>query len=441
MHRFVKKHALLNNINPREDFMIVKRSALYRSALTALPGLGVVAGLALTLTCVKTTGPDAGGTIDVRNAPYGTWGALTQTVHKGNFGSANQGSSIKLGLVAADDRVFNGVSASKYRLGFVTSPGQPVDSITGSRDDIWATFKGSEVSIYGAQGGGLVASVIPLLSGMSGNEVILDSPIVFDPAAMSVGETKTGTIGATIAGTTRLNVNVTYSLTSDAATAVTGSGPIAGCRQYHLTASPSDAWIRLILGDNPIEGDGWYHPQFGIVAVSVPALGIESGMSQQEDYGTDAEEGHNVIKMTKVITSTDQTFELSTANRHGNWDADKNTHAQMLLELRWADTVDAKTLAEPHYLMYPILFSTAIGVFSQGDSRWGSVLTESPVSIFHPQENGKGYRYWYCFVNQAAKNEAGSAGILYKINVRNDGGRALRCTARIGYLILPPAQR
>jgi len=65
-------------------------------------------------------------------------------------------------------------------------------------------------------------------------------------------------------------------------------------------------------------------------------------------------------------------------------------------------------------------------------------MTQSSTSIFHPEENGKGYVFWYGYVNQAAKNEAGSNGIAYHITVREDPGfSAVRATGRIYYKTVP----
>jgi len=44
-------------------------------------------------------------------------------------------------------------------------------------------------------------------------------------------------------------------------------------------------------------------------------------------------------------------------------------------------------------------------------------LVQSPVSIFHPEENKEGFTYWLCHVDEAAKNEPGGNGILHKIKV------------------------
>ena len=63
-------------------------------------------------------------------------------------------------------------------------------------------------------------------------------------------------------------------------------------------------------------------------------------------------------------------------------------------------------------------------------------LIESPVSVFFPEENGNGFRYWYAFVDQAAKNQDEN-GISYTISVDKDASLPeLRVTARIAYEIL-----
>ena len=65
---------------------------------------------------------------------------------------------------------------------------------------------------------------------------------------------------------------------------------------------------------------------------------------------------------------------------------------------------------------------------------------QSPVSIFHPEENKQGFTYWYAYVNEAAKNEPGENGILYRIKVTFPDYMTspVRVTARIRYPIYRP---
>jgi hypothetical protein len=137
--------------------------------------------------------------------------------------------------------------------------------------------------------------------------------------------------------------------------------------------------------------------------------------------------GHALVRKVGKVDSA-HPFQISTYDDCGQqFDADKDEHAQMLLELRWDDDAKAKAGA-PDTLgpMLHIKFSTVWGEF------FAAPVTMQ-VSALHPEENGQGFNYLYAFVNQAAKNES-SNGISYNISVRVDSGASpIRATGRIYY--------
>ena len=57
-------------------------------------------------------------------------------------------------------------------------------------------------------------------------------------------------------------------------------------------------------------------------------------------------------------------------------------------------------------------------------------MTPLPVSFFYPEEDGKGYKYWTSYVDEAAKNEE-DQGISYSISADYNGANAVRVTKRI----------
>ena len=67
-------------------------------------------------------------------------------------------------------------------------------------------------------------------------------------------------------------------------------------------------------------------------------------------------------------------------------------------------------------------------------------LIKSFESIFHPEENKEGFTYWYAYVDEAAKNEPGENGILYKITVTatDNMSAPVLVTAQIHYPIYRP---
>ena len=137
------------------------------------------------------------------------------------------------------------------------------------------------------------------------------------------------------------------------------------------------------------------------------------------------------IKGMGRISPESRTFELDTYDRAGEFDADKTVHAKMLLELRWED--DAKAQTDEFPALFAPDFGTVIGYFP------GSFVA-SPVSLFHPAENGRGFKYWYAYVDEAAKNEAGSNGIAYHaaVTLPDFVSSPMRVTGRIIYRLYKP---
>jgi hypothetical protein len=177
-----------------------------------------------------------------------------------------------------------------------------------------------------------------------------------------------------------------------------------------------------------MNGELWYHPSYGVVAFNAPAVGIGTVMTDTSDCGSVDSSGYRTIRKVAVVDSS-SSFNLDTYDCDGNqFAADANTHAQMLLELRWVDETQAKTDSEPSP---NVEFGVASGNY------FTNSITESPTSIFHPEENGKGFKYWYSYVSQADKNEQ-IVSTAYHITVGAVPGlSAVRVTARIYYKVIP----
>lgn len=229
---------------------------------------------------------------------------------------------------------------------------------------------------------------------------------------------------------TPLTLNATYTLLSNDASVETAMGMVHGCKHYTVTGAVTGSSLPSYLDGITLSGELYYHESLGLVLWKIPELGVGGDLRSVWDLG-DSSGSTNTIRKTGMITNTNPTFKLDTYDRKQTFDADKNTHAKMLLELRWLDETKAKTGTAPSAPGVRIEFGTAMGYFPAG-------LVESPVSIFHPEENGKGYKYWIAYVDQAAKNELGDNGIAYHIKVSIDPGAApsLRATARIYYKLI-----
>lgn len=209
---------------------------------------------------------------------------------------------------------------------------------------------------------------------------------------------------------------VEYTRVADDVVAETAMGPVAGVSHYTGT---------LTIGDTVLTGAAWYHPELGAIAMEVdfpPPTGLRFDFIGSADYGGPGDT--NTIQAKAVLTPERPNFRLSTYDVAQTHDADKDRHAKMLLELRWADADRATTTDQP---LVSESFRTVFGIFP-------SRLIASPVSFFHPEENGLGYTFWVAYVDQAAKNEP-SNGISYAIDVTLPGSitHPVLVTARIHY--------
>lgn len=381
----------------------------------------------LTVAC---SSENSGSDVDVRNDPYTKWDANTAVVFEGATAN-NPSATVKFEKIPGTETVVEGRTYNDYNAGLVASksdPLLPAAENTGSATA--AVDEDGTIYITTVQSNGLLGELtgLPGLDIWLGEEVVLKEPVSINMEEMATDETRDAVIEFEALGQT-IPVSVSYGPVEDDVTLMSAMGPIVGCRKFDVEGSFEMAGLPLT--GTLIKGSGYYHPTLGLVGWEAPDLGIGLSMSGTSNYG-DATEGHNVIEKSDILTSTNSSFRLDTYDRIDQFDADKDTHAKMLLELRWADPTVATTHDEPDGLMAPITFGTLGGIYY-----FPHQLIESPVSIFFPEENGNDFRYWYAFVDQAAKNQDEN-GISYSITVDKDSTLPdLRVTARIGYTILP----
>jgi hypothetical protein len=388
-----------------------------------------VALATLSLSC-SSSDNKSGGSVDVEKSPYQRWDENTAAVFTG--ATANDPESVvKVQKLPGTEREVDGQTVATYVVGM---PDNTWDEVTETSPNSATVEAGvaddGTITVTSFTGNGIVAAAAGLtgLDVFSGETVNLAEPITVNMEEMTVGETREAVINATMAGID-IPVTVSYGPVEEDVSIETARGHIVGCRKFHVSGQ-YDVPL-LPLSGQLIEGDGYYHKTLGLVAWDIPSLGIGLTMAGSANYGS-ATEGYNVIQKTQVLTATDSRFSLSTMDRAGEYDADKESHAKMLLELRWADETIATTHDQPDSIMTPVTFGTLGGMFI-----FGFELVESPVSVFFPEENGNGFRYWYAFVNEGAKNQTEN-GISYDVIVSKDTALPdLRVTARIGYTILP----
>jgi hypothetical protein len=217
----------------------------------------------------------------------------------------------------------------------------------------------------------------------------------------------------------------TFKLVSKAETVDTGVGTQTGAAHYagEVTVmgqkASGDLWT--VSGLGVVKASGGWPGMPGVIKDAILGLTGSGGQTMDGD--------HTVASQESTLGPGHTQFKLDTYDIDGGLFADKNTHANMLLELRWADPTLAKSATPP-----PVTteFGTAIGYFP-------SQQVDSPVSVLHPEENGLGYHYWTTLVNQAAKNEPGGPETSYHIKANYTGSSGdVRATAQLNYHSLKP---
>lgn len=225
-----------------------------------------------------------------------------------------------------------------------------------------------------------------------------------------------------------IELSGSYTLVNDDVSLPTSSGALHGCREFSLSGTASNNELLTILGVNEVSGQGWYHPSFGLVRAVLRVPGKNDyvlDFTGADEMGK-ATSGINRIQGMRVLRSSER-FELNTYGVHSDLDADKDKHAKMLVEARFADDATAQSSNRPSI---DTEIGTTMGNFPHD-------LIASPISFFHPEENGKGYTFWIGYVDQGAKNEPVN-GISYHITATVSDSSPVRVTSRIIYSLYNP---
>jgi hypothetical protein len=301
---------------------------------------------------------------------------------------------------------------------------------SGSTDgsvEVWANPIGTTAIELGGGAYTLMqGSPLPVPAYASGTAktpvmISLDPPVGEPQPFMIEG---TGVMGDPTAEPTEGMLQGTYTLEATDVTVETPSGTIGGCKHFSVETMLPD----LFGDDMPVQADVYAHPQLGVVKADMksPLEGLGAGMSGATDV---SEIGGGLVSVQRMMVlgeGADTNFALSTYDAHQEFDADKDVHAKMLLEVRWADDEKAKSSDMP---FLNLDFGTDTGSYSAS-------LMQSPVSVFFPAE--KGYQHWIAFVDQAAKNQAIN-GISYHINASYESDFSpVRVAARIVYSLYNP---
>lgn len=365
--------------------------------------------LATTLPLLALAACGEGGVGEVR-APYESFGPTTVATMVARLpgGETPQGTIRIVGETTIDGRTFQSYKVAMDPV----NPQNGIELWIDKEEDETFTFQG-----YTEPGVMSVVANRPYTIRTDG-PVNVPETVTFEATANTVqtGESLPGT------------AVVEYVKVSDDETVETAFGTLSGVKHFAGTVTLQGEAAPALVAGVPLDVEIWYHPSFGMVKGDMPVLNVGMDMATEEDCGTPMTPGTNSIQKVGIVQPGGPTFRLATYDCSGEFNADKNTHAKMLLEVRFADEEMAKSTTQP-----PVIeeFGTVFGYFPER-------LIASPFSIFHPEENGQGYTFWYALVDEAAKNESGDNGIAYKIEVApaDTMTHAVRATARIRYNVI-----
>ena len=351
-------------------------------------------------------------------APYPAYSKNSTLTY---VGSAPGGGDSTMVLGWAGDKTIGGNKYGRFQV--KESP----DKNKG-RGEIWANLKnnGLEVELAGAELELDAKSLFGLVPGYL--KGVGDKPLTFKADGdVGVAQTLNWMGTGTFEKPGHKNHKVehkplvgSYTLKQKGVTVSTPMGPVSGCYKYEITAKLPGTFS--VLGD--FQGDLWYSSALGMVKANVtkPITGVGFGLKGGSGFADLGDGWASVYKVVRVGGASSN-FSLSTYDREKKFDADKDTHAKMLLEIRWADADMASKDTKPYVNEK---FATMTGMFP-------STLKRSDVSLLFPEENGKGYVHWIAFVDQAAKNQSKN-GIAYQITANHDPKFShLRMAARIVY--------
>lgn len=357
----------------------------------------------LAMAACAETGDDV-------NAPYEPFGPTTVATMVARLpsGAAPEGTIRIVG-----ETVIGGRTYGSYKVAL--DPAHPENGI-----EVWIEKEDEDTFTFqGYEEPGVMSVVAD-----QPHTVRTDGPVGVPETVTFAATATTVQSGESSSGT----ATVTYVKESDDVTVETPFGTLSGVKHFVGTATLEGEAAPALIAGVPLDVEIWYHPSFGVVKGDMPLLNVGLDMKGEEDCGDATTPGFNTLQKVGIVRPGAESFRLSTYDCAGDFNADKNTHAKMLLELRFADEEMAKTPTQP-----PVIetFGTVFGYFPE-------MLVSSPVSIFHPEENGQGYTYWYALVDEAAKNEPGSNGIAYKIEVAPADfmTHPVRATARIRYKVI-----
>jgi hypothetical protein len=367
--------------------------------------------LGLTTLGLAACGSDGGSGKDQVQSPMEPYGDSTTWVFTGSVPTIADDSFL---VGTLGEKSINGQTYSRRKVAYgVDDPLLLNDASTGA--EFWTAIKGDTLVF----GGFAETSVV---------EVTMDAPLeinLYPPVGVPQSVSATGKLllnGETVplAG----GGTATYTLVSDNETVDTGAGPVPGVAHYTFSGNLDGDGVPIVLKAITVTGDFYYHPELGLVKYDIPLFNTGMTLEETQDLGS-PDGPDNVIQKQAVIDSTNRQFLLESRMSTGKLDADRMQHAYFYMELRWADEARARTEEAPTFAPQgwaqtnPAFIVNGPGIM-MGEGYFAYTLMKSPVSLLHPEENGKGFYYWAGFASEASKNSEGQKGVSYGIRVSYD---------------------
>jgi hypothetical protein len=370
---------------------------------------------ALAISCAG-----GGSPFDPAQSPYGERTPTTRTLST---------------LTLASDAILKGATTTRTTgvIGQTTIAGQTYDRETTT--DVSDPSQGVEYWVKRNGEDAVDFAAVDMHSKLAAQVVSQGRIVFFAPLTVAkhppLGQAQALTLSGTFTptgGTQQAPVAARghYALAAKGVEVRTEMGVVSGCDQYSVTLATSSTLVVASLQGVPMTGEVWIHPSFGVVAMNLTSLGVQTKMSGSGDCGAVDPSGFRTIRKVGIVDSAHGRFELSSLGCTGAYEADKLSNAKILLEMRWMDESLAKTNIQPTnaYQLGTIL------------REFPSTLARSESSVMHPEENGKGYQFWRAFADQAAPTQLG-IGVSYQAVVFPLANMPVRVSARIYYRVLP----
>lgn len=346
----------------------------------------------------------------------GAFGGMTKTT-KSQFAAVDsQGRQVSQVVSHDETVVVDGRTYTRFS-------SKPSVDAPGETFSVFMNWTRNQVEFVGGEvfwtNNGATPADVPFVSGVTDSPVVvnLNPPLGVDQTVNVKGTAFLGDPADPANGTV-IDVTATYRAVEKDTTVQTSLGSFSGCTRF---TGETDLYGTVV------NAEAWYHPEFGMMKGHLDwpePNGSTLDLTGILDFGDPAATTNTIRKMG-ILDDSSPAWKISTYEVNNDIDADRTKHAKMLLELRYVDDEYAtRSELQPQV---SIEFGTTFGYF-------GHVLLPSPVSFFHPEENGRGYTFWWAFVDQAS-NKWDPGSDTYRINVDQLSGNPgpIQVTGRIIY--------